>query len=138
MLVNIYDDPDNWRKWGDLVRQWVSDPTSRPATTDAMNAQIVAAGINGSVPGPARAVQFFAYNDGDGPLYFPLPTERMITAAETNLAGIAAQSPGQRRYPLQSFYAIAFGGAPQADLALGEMLALERRRLGEYVILECQ
>src|SRR5258708_7544163 len=40
-------------------------------------------------------------------------------------------------YPLQSFYAVCFGGAAEVPLSLQEMLDMEARRVGEYVINEC-
>ncbi len=137
MLVDIHDDADNWRKWGELVRSWIFNPTTRPADTAAMQAQIDAAGIIGTAPTPNRSVHFVDYNDAT-PLYFPLPTTAMVLNDEANLNKIAAQASGQRQYPLPIFYSIAFGGAPKVDLAPGEMLAFGKRRLGEYTIQECQ
>ena len=138
MQVTIRDDPDNWRKWGDLVKEWIVNRSAWPRDTAAMQAQMNSAGIDGSIPGPNRAVQFVPYNDSDGPLVFPLPTMTQVATAEQKLADIAAKPPGQRRYPLPSYYAVAFGGSAMAELGIEELRALARRRLGEYTILECQ
>jgi hypothetical protein len=138
MQVIIKDDPDNWQKWGDLVRAWIFRTTRLPGDTAEMATQMQAAGVVGSVPGPVRGVTFLTYNNPTGPLIFPLPTQEMVLAEEAELAKIANNPPGQRHYPLQTFYAIPFGGAQKVDLSASEMLAMGRRRLGEYTILECQ
>lgn len=137
MQVNITDDPANWVKWGLLVRAWIFGTTPLPNDTAAMQAQMTAAGIAGSVPGPVRGVTFVPYNDGT-PLIFPLPTQAMVLANETDLAKIAAQPPGQRHYPLPGFYALAFGGASEVDLRPNDMQDFGNRRLGEYTIQVCQ
>jgi hypothetical protein len=138
MQVIIKDDPDNWRKWGELVRAWIFGTTVLPADTAEMQKQMLEGAIEGSVPGPTRGVTFVTYNDPAGPLIFPLPTQAMVLTDEAQLTKIAGNPPGQRHYPLQTFYAIPFGGAPAVDLSSSEMLAMGRRRLGEYTILECQ
>ena len=120
------------------VKEWIASPATRPNNTTTMQAQMKSAGIDGSIPGPDRAVQFVPYNDSDGPLVFPLPTVAQVETAEQKLAGIAANPPGQRRYPLPSYYAVAFGGSAMVELGIDELRALARRRLGEYTILECQ
>jgi hypothetical protein len=136
MLVNIADDADNWRKWGDLVRSWIFDPHTRPDDTAAMQTQINNNQIDGHVPGPVRKVKFIDYDDGK--LYFPLPSETMVLNDEADLHAIAQRQQGQRQYPLPTFYAAAFGLASKVDLNDAEMLAFGRRRLGEYTIQECQ
>jgi hypothetical protein len=138
MQVQIHDDPDNWLRWGNLVRGWVFNSALRPANTTDMQTQMAAAGVVGHIGGPPRAVTFTPFNYGSGPLIFPLPTTEMVTYDETELATIAAKPPGQRQYPLPSFYPIAFGGAAKVDLAPSVVLDFGRRRLGEYTILECQ
>jgi hypothetical protein len=137
MQVQIQDNAANWQKWGDLVRSWIFHSNPRPATTADMQTQMYDYQIVGHVPGPIRPVQFVDYSN-TAPLYFPLPTQQMVIDDETKLHAIAAMPPGQRHYPLPTFYAIAFGARPEADLSDTEMLAFGRRRLGEYTIQECQ
>jgi hypothetical protein len=136
MKIDIADYPDNWKNWGDLVRKWISNQLPLPADTTAMQAQISAAGVDATIPGPPRAVEFVPYNPNA--LQFMLPTDSDVTDAEAELSNIATQQAGQRQYPLPSFYPIAFGGAREVDLSLDELLAFGRRRLGEYVVQECQ
>ena len=136
MQVNITDDPANWVKWGSLVRAWIFGEVTLPTDTAKMQQQMTDRGIDGSVPGPVRGVTFIPYNDGE-PLIFPLPTQAMVHANEAALAKAAGNPAGQRDYPLPGFYAIDFGGAKEVDLTLDEMLAMGRRRLGEYTIQVC-
>ena len=138
MQINIQDDAENWHRWGTLIRSWACGTGTLPADTTELKAQMDSAGVAGSIPGPARTVTFVAYNGNPGPLVIPLPTCQMITDDENRLANIATSTPGHRQYPLPAFYAVAFGGTPKVDLSADEMLAFGRRRLGEYVIEECQ
>jgi hypothetical protein len=137
MQVDIQDDAENWRRWGDLVRSWIFNPNTRPETTADMQSQMNDNNIAGQVPGPVRKVKFVDYDDDK--LYISLPSTTMVLNDESDLNAIAGRPPGQRKYPLPNFYAIAFGGAAaEADLSGSEMLAFGRRRLGEYTIQECQ
>jgi hypothetical protein len=137
MQVDIKDDPANWVKWGTLVRAWIFGTKPLPGDTAAMQQQMTAEGVVGSVPGPARGVTFIPYNDGS-PMIIPLPTQAQVLAAEAELTKIAGNPSGQRNYPLQGFYAAAFGGAKEVDLTLHELLDFGKSRLGEYTILACQ
>jgi hypothetical protein len=137
MQVNITDNPGNWVKWGQLVRAWIFGTSTLPNDTAAMQAQMAAAGVSGSVPGPVRPVTFVPYNDTT-PLIFPLPTQAMVLKDEAELKQIAAKPPGQRVYPIPSFYAIAFGGAAKVDLTEQQLDDFGGCRLGEYTIQECQ
>jgi hypothetical protein len=136
MQVNIKDDPANWAKWGALVRSWIFGAAPLPNDTAGMQAQMTANGIQGSVPGPVRGVTFIPYNDGE-PLIFPLPTQAQVLASEAQLAAIAGNPPGQRHYPVPSFYEAAFGCAPEVDMGKNEMLDFGKCRLGEYTIQLC-
>jgi hypothetical protein len=136
MQVNITDNPANWAKWGQLVRAWIFGTTPLPNDTAAMQAQMTAAGVAGSVPGPVRGVTFVPYNDGT-PLIFPLPTQAMVLKDEAELKQIAAKPANHRSYPIPSFYATAFGGAAEVDLGQHELLEFGSCRLGEYTIQEC-
>jgi hypothetical protein len=129
MQVQITGGADDWRKWGELVRSWIFNPSSRPNNTVDMQNQINSNYIAATVPGPKREVKFYDYDDTK--LNMPMPTEKMVTDDETSLVG-----PSQ--YPLPNFYPIAFGGAGEVNLSSSELLAFCRRRLGEYTIQECQ
>lgn len=49
---------------------------------------------------------------------------------------IAAQGRGKGKYPLPSFYELAFSG-DQVDLTLDELMDFNWRRIGEYTINLC-
>jgi hypothetical protein len=136
--INIEDDNDNWSRWGNLVASWINDKTiTRPATVGDLRAAMKAAGVIGIVEGDdSRGVTFVDYKD-TGPIVIPLPTAAMVKADVDLLDGIAMHPPGQRRYPLPTFYAVAFGGLSMVDLGQSELQVMARRRLGEYVINEC-
>jgi hypothetical protein len=139
MQIDIVDDPGNWLNWGKLVRSWVFGTTSMPTNTTQLQTQIDAAHVRLNNPLPSnRLVQFDHFEDPPGKLHIPLPTQKMVTDDENNLKSIATKPQGQRHYPLPSFYAIAFGGAQEVDLAINELLDFGTRRLGEYTIQECQ
>jgi hypothetical protein len=128
MRVELADDNDNWRKWGALVRDWITGKAERPASTGELNELMARKGITGQVPGPDRPVQMVDYPD-DGIFYIPLPSARMLAEKmETVKAG---------NYPLPAFYAVAFGGANEAGLAQEEADAFALRRIGEYTINMC-
>ncbi|HET7884096.1 MAG TPA: hypothetical protein VFL55_24630 [Acetobacteraceae bacterium] len=142
MLVNIDDNADNWLRWGQLVQTWVNDVKSRPSDAATMQYQMSQAGVTGSVPGadssPPRPVEFYPYEDYPGtgpspPLTMPLPSPKMLADAQTDLNTHAPEL-----YPLHSFYPLAFGGKPEVTMNETELLYFELRRLGEYVILQCQ
>ena len=141
MLIDVHDDADNWEKWGKLVQSWAHDPKLRPADATAMQQQIWSAGIDAGIPGandqPPRPVvfyQYYDYPDPNGntvPLILPLPSSKMLQDAQ---GALGVPQP----YPLSRFYAIAFGGVSEGALIPAELLKFELRRLGEYVILQCQ
>lgn len=137
--VSIDNDNANWGRWGDLVNGWINGTvTRRPTTVAQLRAAMTTAGVHGTVQGAAnRGVTFVNYNAATGPIIIPLPTAAMVAADEDLLNTIATQPIGQRRYPLPTFYAVAFGGAAMVDLSQSELRAMGRRRLGEYVINEC-
>jgi hypothetical protein len=143
MLIDIGDDAANWMKWGQLVQDWACGATPRPTDAAMMQQQISDRGITARVPGcddkPPRPVIFYQYGDYPGtgyssvPLTLPLPSCKMI---QDDQAALSANAP--EPYPLPSFYPIAFGGAPEVTLNQTELLAFALRRLGEYVIQQCQ
>jgi hypothetical protein len=136
MQIQINGGPDDWKKWGDLVRSWVFDHSIRPNSIAELKDKIHNAGINATVPSQYTSLQFVDYHDGI--LNISLPTQKMVSDDETKLHAIAAKPQGQRHYPLPNFYAIAFGLASEVDLSDSVMLDFGRQRLGEYTIEECQ
>jgi hypothetical protein len=135
--IMIKDEDSNWTSWGNLVRNWIDNPGTRPANVGALRTAMTGAGVVGLVAGGAnRGVTFVDYTDG-GNIVIPLPTPAMVRVDERLLKWIAMRAAGQCKYPLPTFYAVAFGGAAMVDLSENELLAMGTRRLGEYVINEC-
>jgi len=140
MPIEIIDDSENWLKWGTLVKDWACDHQKRPTSVPELQAQITEKGIVAMIsdshllPGSLyhRPVNFHQL-DQDA-LTIPLPSCEMILQAQARLESVSFQPPGQRKYPLPSFYAIPFGGASEVDLSTSELMALLLRRLGERVI----
>jgi hypothetical protein len=132
MRIQIVDDNDNWRKWGELVEIWVRDPAKQPATTDDLKMQMSANGVVGTVPGASRPVRFIPYPDDpiSDPLTIALPTEAMLDA---KLATI----PPTGTYPLPKFYDVAYGGTSRAILTADQRETFALQRIGEYTINEC-
>jgi hypothetical protein len=132
MRVQIDDDNDNWRKWGELVESWINDPTKKPGTTDALKAQMAASGVQGTVPGAPRPVTINFYPDdpNNDPLVIWLPSQGMLAA---KLGTIPPAGP----YPLPKFYDVAYGGAARANLTADQCEAFALQRVGEYTINEC-
>jgi hypothetical protein len=134
--INIEDDNDNWTRWGDLVKGWIDNAAIRPATVGALRSAMATAGVIGIVEGAdSRGITYAGY--GGANITIPLPTQDMVQFDEVLLDGIAMHPPGQRHFPLPTFYVVAFGGQPMVDLGIAELRAMARRRLGEYVINEC-
>jgi hypothetical protein len=134
--INIDDDIDNWLRWGNLVLSWVNGATL-PTTVAQLKAQMAAASVNGTVKGPnSRGVTFVVY-PVDGAIVIPLPNPDMVDVDNKYLRQLAHNGGQPVPYPLQSFYSACFGGAPQVNFSLQELLNMEARRIGEYVINEC-
>jgi hypothetical protein len=143
--INIDDDIANWLRWGNLVLSWVNKTTPLPATVGTTNStdlttlygQMNAKGVNGKVKGASsRGVTFIEY-PVDGAIVIPLPNADMVDIDNKFLRQLAHNGSTPVPYPLQSFYAACFGGAAQVNFSLQELLNMEARRIGEYVINEC-
>jgi hypothetical protein len=65
----------------------------------------------------------------------PLPNPGMVQSDNQFLRQLAHN--GTAPYPLPAFYSVCFGGAAEVALSLQELLDMEARRIGEYVINEC-
>jgi hypothetical protein len=95
------------------------------------------AGVTGNVKGdPQRGITFVVYPK-NGAITIPLPNDDMLKLDEAYLRTLTHNGTQPAAYPLQSFYAVCFGGAAEVPLSLQEMLDMEARRVGEYVINEC-
>jgi hypothetical protein len=129
MKVTFDNTPDNWKKWGDLVIDWIlGKPT--PTDTVALKRDMDTALIqNASVPGPPRRVDFI--KDDGSVLRFLLPSKAAVDAGSN---GLQDSQP----YPLGIFYDIAFAPAHRPQLLLNSSKDLAIMRIGEYTILECQ
>jgi hypothetical protein len=133
--VNIVDNNANWLAWGNLVLNWVNGTQATPQTVSELRAQMAAANVQAQVQGnPNRGVTFVVY-PVNGAIVIPLPNAGMVQQDNQYLRQLA--HGGTAPYPLPAFYSVCFGGTAPAALALQELLDMEARRIGEYVINEC-
>jgi hypothetical protein len=125
---------DVWLAWGKLVEKWVKDPSSRPGTLTDFQRQLADNNVPMKLPEYLKNVEFLSYKQDV--LYIPLPSKEMITEGERWMEEIAERGHGKGKYPLPSFYELAFSG-DQVDLTLDELMDFNRRRIGEYTINLC-
>jgi hypothetical protein len=135
--VTIVDNNANWLAWGNLVLAWVNGTQGTPQTVSDLRAQMAAANVQGQVQGsPQRGVTFVVY-PVNGAIVIPLPNPGMVQSDNQLLRQLTHNGAQPAPYPLPAFYSVCFGGAAPAALGLQEMLDMEARRIGEYVINEC-
>ena len=128
-----FSDPDDFEKWGNLVKTWATGqdrlglgaPLQPPKTPQELNDQMARAGISARVPDQIKFVQFIVPDDTH--LVIMLPPGKDIEDAERLLQG--------RPYPLPAFYKKAFG--KEVDPGL-DWKTFNAERLGEYTINNCQ
>lgn len=139
--INIDDTTANWLNWGNLVLKWVNKQQTLPKNVGELKAQWAKepTPIQGKINSPdARGLNFVVYSiDPRDAITIPLPDPTMVQADNDTLRKLTNNGMKSAPYPLQSFYPVCFGGAPEANLSLQEMLDMEARRIGEYVINEC-
>jgi hypothetical protein len=135
--VHIVDNNANWLAWGNLVLAWVNNTQPTPNTVADLRTQMQNANVQGQVQGnPNRGVTFVMY-PVNGAIVIPLPNPGMVQSDNQFLRQLAHGGGGQAPYPLPAFYSVCFGGTAPAALSLQELLDMEARRIGEYVINEC-
>jgi hypothetical protein len=135
--VTITDNNANWLLWGNLVLAWVNGTQATPQTVDDLRTQMANANVQGQVQGnPNRAVTFVTY-PVNGAIVIPLPNPGMVQSDNQYLRHLTDNGKQPAPYPLPAFYSVCFGGTAEAALSLQELLDMEARRIGEYVINEC-
>jgi hypothetical protein len=135
--IDITDNVDNWLRWGNLVMSWVNSAMQTPRTVGELKAQMHTAGVDGTVRGPDTRVVTFVVYPVNGAIVIPLPNAPMVQKDSDYLKQLTNNGMRPAAYPLQSFYSACFAGAPPAQFTLQELLNMEARRIGEYVINEC-
>lgn len=135
MRVKIYDDNDNWLKWGKLVEEWVTKPgAKRPTTVGELRAALDEAKIAADVDGQDnRPVEIRNYSNNaaaNQPLEINLPTADMINQrkADMKLEGT---------YELPNFYDLAYDKGVRARLSPQLKEEFRLRRIAEYSVNEC-
>jgi hypothetical protein len=140
--INIVDNNANWLNWGTLVQDWVYMRQALPQNVGQLKAQMDGRGIQYVIDPKkspdTRGVTFIVYpvKPGD-PITIPLPDKSMVDADTKYLTSLTNNGTKPSPYPLQAFYSVCFGGAAEVPLSLQEILNMEARRIGEYVINEC-
>jgi hypothetical protein len=135
--VTINDTPANWLAWGNLVLGWINGTKTLPKKVSELNQQMVDEGVNGLAQGkPGRGVSFVVYPT-DGAIVIPLPNPPMVQNDADYLASLTNNGANSAAYPLPTFYSLCFSAAQPAQFSLQQLLDMEARRIGEYVINEC-
>jgi len=135
--INIVDDNVNWLAWGNLVMKWVNKTQAVPRNVGDLKGQMDARDIKYVIKSDnKRGVTFITY-DPTKNVTIVLPDKSMVKADSDYLKSLTNNPTNSAPYPLQSFYSACFAGAPQAQFRQSELLDMEARRIGEYVINEC-
>jgi hypothetical protein len=117
----------NYSNWGELIKKWSADPTTRPKTPEEFEKQLIAANVQATFnPKDFTAVEFSEISGTM--LSIRLPPAKMIEDALTELKA--------SDYVLPAFYESAFG----KPLKLTEEAArvkFHAARVGEYTIRFC-
>jgi hypothetical protein len=149
MRISIdLNDNQSWLNWGNLVEHWINNPQDRPIDVAGLNDQLAKNDVfadaknrvHAKAPGSdTRMVQIQDYLDdpsNDVPLLIMLPNIALLNAPPQNAA---LQNVTSGPYPLPLFYDSAYEPPRmRANLSPGEFKDFQTRRIGEYVIQECQ
>jgi hypothetical protein len=141
--VDIENTPEDWLKWGQLVKYWIDNPgVVRPNTVKKFNDLIQNPpwNINGKAWGPDdRAVNILTYDSSDDTktIVIPIPDKKMLDKDWEHLT--TRWNQGHTKYPIPRWYGQAFQNDPPKRFfnSLDEIKEMGLRRLGEYVINEC-
>ncbi len=117
----------NYENWGDLVKKWAREPSTRPANMAEFVDQLDKARVEATFPHEYTDLSFIEASSTSKTLIIKLPPPDLITNAET-----AVKSGG---YQLPDFY-----GDDMENSALRpttDKLVFHSKRVGEYTIKFC-
>jgi len=115
----------NYGAFGEKVKAWSKGTAKVPASLDEFKAQMAEAGVGCSIPESYKNVRFV--QEDEETLVVRLPTRSILEAMETELS-----RPGSD-YQLPDLYERLFQTRPK----VGDKLALQAERIGDYTISMC-
>src|SRR5690349_16249654 len=83
-------DVENYDRWGELVKKWARDPSSRPANVAEFQDQLLKADVNAKYPEKFTELEFIESYYDDGKLLIKLPPAKLLDEAEQ---AVQASSP---------------------------------------------
>ncbi|UPK39515.1 hypothetical protein IVB18_21200 [Bradyrhizobium sp. 186] len=119
----------NYDVWGDLVKKWAHDKSSRPTTVTEFKDQLDKAGVVAKYPRPFTELVFIETSYTDGKLLIKLPPAELIDEAEKDLLG--------SNYPLPPFYTDDMRDSNLENDTPDGRLVFHSKRVGEYTIKFC-
>ncbi|RXT42143.1 hypothetical protein [Bradyrhizobium betae] len=120
----------NYDVWGDLVKKWARDPTTRPATIAEFQKQLDDYGVIATFPRPFTEINFIQPSYKDGKLLIKLPDADVLAETEKALMGSA-------NYPLPLFYTDDMKDSNLENDTPDGRLLFHSKRVGEYTIKFC-
>ena len=123
-------DVENYDRWGDLVKKWARDPSSRPTTVAEFKEQLQKADVMAKYPRPFTELVFIESYYDDGKLLIKLPPAELLDEAENEVQGT---SP----YPMPPFYEGDMKDSSLKTDTPGNRLRFHSKRVGEYTIKFC-
>lgn len=123
-------DVENYDKWGDLVKKWARDRSSRPTTVAEFQDQLLKADVMAKYPQKFTELVFIETSYDDGKLLIKLPPAELLNEAEKEVQGT---SP----YPMPPFYASDMKDSTLKNDTPSSRLLFHSKRVGEYTIKFC-
>ena len=116
----------NYQAFGEKVKAWAKGEAQLPASLEDFSTQLASANVGATIPGNYKHVKFV--QDDEETLVVRLPCKSLLEAAEAKLSRSDAE------YSLPAFYERTFGAQP----TVGDKLALQAERIGDYSIASCE
>jgi hypothetical protein len=122
-------DIENYDRWGDLVKKWARDASSRPNTFEEFKTELERAGVEAKFPRPFHELLFVERSSADTTLTIYLPPPELIKQAEDDLQ--------TQNYPLPQIYPDHMRDPSLKVNTVAEKLLFHSKRVGEYTIKFC-
>jgi hypothetical protein len=119
----------NYDNWGNLVKKWARDKTTRPLDVPGFKDQVEKAGVVATYPREFTALVFVDTSSADPVLTVKLPPPDLLDQAEKDLL--------TQDYPLPQFYKDQMRDASLKDNSPTGKLLFHNNRVGEYTIKFC-
>jgi hypothetical protein len=126
---------NKYLEWGELVKGWAKDPSSRPNTVQQLKDQVEGQKNIAQVPNNITSLMFIPQPDDETTLVIYLPTKKAIEDMERR---IAAHEFDATQYPLPPFYWDTFGPEAVRRLTPDKFETFNTERVGEYTIAQCK